>query len=367
MSFDGQVVRFESELQAFKKDFVFVRLTRAEDIDLGIFGFDFDTTWSAVFLNADMTVYGRYGTRDPAVGGPEALVSTASLARAMRRVLALHGNYPSNRKSLAGKKPTEQPWSTPRQVPVISRYLRGARRGGAKCVHCHQIYTGMRQSLLLSGKPLPEQLVWPHPPPTRLGLTIDPVEGNLVTGVAPGSVAQSAGLKTGDLIDQMDGQPIISIADMQWVLHGLASGASVDLSVLRNQTRTTHSISLPTGWRRASVGWRMSRLDLMPGLGLTELPTPDRAALGINPGRFGLRVGWIFAGHPVRKSGIRVGDVLVEFDGRSDIADLGRFIELLGRDYAGVYKKKGRVPIVVLRKGKRLPLRIPLVFGQLEA
>ncbi len=33
-------------------------------LDLGLFQFDWDTTWAAMFLNADGTIYARYGTRN---------------------------------------------------------------------------------------------------------------------------------------------------------------------------------------------------------------------------------------------------------------------------------------------------------------
>ena len=45
-------------------EFVRVRLVRISGADLNVFDFDYDLTWAAFFLNADETVYGRFGGRD---------------------------------------------------------------------------------------------------------------------------------------------------------------------------------------------------------------------------------------------------------------------------------------------------------------
>jgi hypothetical protein len=45
------------------KQFVCVRIVQANALDLALFQFDFDLTFAAFFMNADKTIYGRYGTR----------------------------------------------------------------------------------------------------------------------------------------------------------------------------------------------------------------------------------------------------------------------------------------------------------------
>lgn len=40
-----------------------VRLLQMNGVDLKRFQFDYDQTWCAFFMNADGTIYGRYGTR----------------------------------------------------------------------------------------------------------------------------------------------------------------------------------------------------------------------------------------------------------------------------------------------------------------
>ena len=57
------MVRPKSPLEALQQQFVCVRLVQMNGLDLSLFQFDYDQTLAALFLNADGTVYGRYGTR----------------------------------------------------------------------------------------------------------------------------------------------------------------------------------------------------------------------------------------------------------------------------------------------------------------
>jgi len=43
--------------------FVCVRLVQANAMDLALFQFDYDLTFVVFFMNADKTIYGRYGSR----------------------------------------------------------------------------------------------------------------------------------------------------------------------------------------------------------------------------------------------------------------------------------------------------------------
>ena len=43
--------------------FVCVRAVQMYGVDLSLFQFQGQLTWAAVFLNADGTIYGRYGSR----------------------------------------------------------------------------------------------------------------------------------------------------------------------------------------------------------------------------------------------------------------------------------------------------------------
>jgi len=61
---------------------------RMNGVDLARFDFDYDTTWHAFFLDADLNVYSRYGGRDE--DSSDGRLSTESLATTIREVLAVH-------------------------------------------------------------------------------------------------------------------------------------------------------------------------------------------------------------------------------------------------------------------------------------
>ena len=62
-------------------------------------------------------------------------------------------------------------------------------------------------------------MLFPYPDPAVLGLKMDPKAMATVERVTPGSLAERAGLRAGDEIVTLAGQPLLSIADLQWVLH----------------------------------------------------------------------------------------------------------------------------------------------------
>ena len=61
--FDGQVVHQDQRIVDLLTNFVCVRLVQANTMDLALFQFDYDLTFAAFFMNADRTLYGRFGSR----------------------------------------------------------------------------------------------------------------------------------------------------------------------------------------------------------------------------------------------------------------------------------------------------------------
>ena len=67
-AFDEQLVRRDPKVADLMDRFVCVRLVQANAMDLTLFQFDYDLTFAAFFLNADRTIYGRYGSRSDRTG-----------------------------------------------------------------------------------------------------------------------------------------------------------------------------------------------------------------------------------------------------------------------------------------------------------
>ena len=66
-----------------------------------------------------------------------------------------------------------------------------------------------------------------------------------VAAVTPGGPADKAGLKQGDVITAINGQPTLSLADLQEVLAGLKPGDIATLTVVqRDGSQATVKVTL---------------------------------------------------------------------------------------------------------------------------
>src|SRR5262245_17992120 len=117
---DMAVMQPDQSLAELEKKFVCVRLIQTNPLDLDLFQYDFDMSWAALFLNADRTIYGRYGSRDS--GGPnsDGLLSVSAFRKAAQRALALHAGYPANKSQLAAKTGPKSAYATPREIPGLT-------------------------------------------------------------------------------------------------------------------------------------------------------------------------------------------------------------------------------------------------------
>jgi S1-C subfamily serine protease len=194
---------------------------------------------------------------------------------------------------------------------------------------------------------------------------LNPDEAAAVREVQPGSLAETAGFRAGDQILQLEGQPLLSLADVQWVLHRVpASGGVVTAEVQRGQQQLQISLALPDGWRRLdNIAWRASAWGLRRmaagGLQLEPVGADERGHDGIPTEGMALRVKHVgqFGPHAAAKNaGFQQGDVLIAIDGRTNLlteSDVLRY---------GVTERRAgeNVPVQVLRGGQSRTLQLPL-------
>ena len=102
-------------------------------------------------------------------------------------------------------------------------------------------------------------MLFPYPHPKSLGLILDPQRATVLR-VEKDSPAARAGFQPGDQILKLQGQPLLSIADVQWVLHQTAPEAvSLVADVTRGDRTVELTLTLPAGWRqRNDISWRAS-------------------------------------------------------------------------------------------------------------
>ena len=81
----------DSPLAKLQEKFIRLRFTNMAEIDIGVFEFDFNTTFGLFVINHRKEIYLRYGARNDA--GAETYLSFPSATLALQRGLNLHQNW----------------------------------------------------------------------------------------------------------------------------------------------------------------------------------------------------------------------------------------------------------------------------------
>lgn len=364
---DDDLVDKDPVIRPLLDQFVCVRVVSTNGLDLSLFQFDTDQSFAAFLLNADGTIYGRFGTRSHRnewAGD----VSLSGLSKALQGALALHRTYPKERDALAAKRgPTPRFPSPETYLTLKDKYTSKLAETGnivQSCIHCHQIGDAQRDLYRAGDKPIPDDLLFPFPHPKSVGLVLDPEERAMVQSVDPGSIAAASGFLSRDEILRMNGQPLLSIADVQWVLQGVDNvGGDVAVLIRRDGRAMNVTLSLPSGWRAAGdISWRASTWGLRRmatgGLLLEALPENDRLAAGIQQGQMALlvkHVGQYGAHAAAKNAGFRKDDIVVSVDGRTDLFRESDLIRLGLQSF----KPGESARVTVLREGKRIELNLP--------
>jgi hypothetical protein len=354
------------ELVPLLDQFVCVRLINANAIDLSQFQFDYDLSLSALMFNADGTIYGRYGSWTHQKNPTEK--TAVGFKRALEAGVALHQGYPGNKASLAGKQGSPSPFKTPIEIPELAgKYKRTLDWEGKvvqSCVHCHQIGDAWRAWYRDQGKPLPDELIYPMPMPETVGLKLEPDHMARVGSVAPGSIAAAAGIQEGDELTTVGGQPMISIADVSWVLHRAPASGLLPITLKRGGSEKAVSLTLPPDWRLHSdisrrVGTWTMRGMASGGMLLEDLSDDERQQRGIARDSLALFVKHLgeYGKHAAAKNaGFKAKDVIVELDGKTMRQTEGEVIgRLLRKTRPG-----DRIKATVLRGSERLELMLPI-------
>jgi serine protease Do len=359
-AFDADVANGNERVRTLAQEkFVSVRQVEMKGVDLSQFQFDHDLNWAGMFINADGVVYARYGTQS--AEGSDAYNSIDGLLHTMQRVLELHADYPNNRAELEGKRGSDRSIRDALKLPGLrnpAKYAEETTRGN--CIHCHNIHDAEHQQALDEGTYSPDLLL-KYPLPDTLGLKVNRRDGVTIVAVLPNSAAAESGLKAGEQILKMNGQRIVSIADMQWVLHHLPKGETEVL--VESSESGSKTLRLNSGWKQHDFSWRGSMWNAPPRLQvwLPELTGDRLKQLELPESSSALEVRWInlegAGGRQAKADGLREKDIVVALDGKPFQMDSRQF-----NAHLKVHYKVGDVlPLTVLRDGKNLDLTIRLV------
>lgn len=364
---DEQVVEKNPAVRKHLSNFVCVRVVHANGMDLSKFQFDYDQSWAVFFLNGDGTIYGRYGTRSHQTESADD-VSLDGFLDSMQLALALHSQYYQVRESLAGKFGPKVAIERPEQFPRLKEKYTSELNYGPEvarsCIHCHQVGEAIREHQWLEKEHLPTEWIYAYPHPKIFGLVMDPAKATTVKEVRDDSLAAKAGFQAGDKLIRLQGQPLVSVADVQWILHQKTSNDALQFVVQRSGSEKELRLPLPEKWKElGDISWRASswglRRMVTGGLVFESLSEQERTSATLDAHAIGLRVKHVgqFGAHSAAKrAGFKVGDVVVSVgEMRGSMTESQLMASLLRSKRPG-----DQVKVEVLREGKAVQLDLPI-------
>jgi serine protease Do len=180
---------------------------------------------------------------------------------------------------------------------------------------------------------------------------LDKPEGALVASVSKGSPAEKAGLQAGDVIRQVDGQPIVASGDLTAWVGQAQPGQQAKLSVWRQGkpvelTATLGDASDKAGSKQARNDEEAVRKGQL-GLSLRPLDPQERREVGTD----GLVIEQ--ARGPAAAAGVQPGDVLLAVNGApaKNIEQVRAAMAKAGKSVALLIERDGNQIFVPVRVG----------------
>ena len=345
-TFDAQVVLSPKTSPRGKllTQYVCVRVTRMDDVDIALFDRDWVNTLYYFILNSDEQIYLRYGGRD--ARGPESYLDLNSIELALQKGLDLHRKYQQGELAK-----TERPKPRfPKEIPPL------VERTFAKnqCVECHLIgdFDLVHKEQIGTLDKVTQMYRWPDI--RALGIELDVPKGLVVKEAK--DAALTAGMKPGDVIAKVNGTPVWTYGDLQYHYDKVPRDATqVKITVDRGDRQMDLPIVLRERWWLTDLRFRQLSIDPRAEFESRPLTEAEKRKYEIQPNGFAAEVTRIggFA-QMLKVHELNVGDIVFAVDGveRDDLANTpDLYIKL--RKTAG-----DTVTVDVIRDGKRMKLPV---------
>src|SRR5262249_46838921 len=138
-------------------------------------------------------------------------------------------------------------------VRTVEEYPSAAQLPPRSCIHCHHVYEHRRQWLQTTNQWKIDE-VWVYPLPENVGWTLAAAHGNRIAKVS--GHAAHAGMKAGDLLQDVNGLPIASFADVQHALHKAPAAGTLPVKWTRDGKAMQATLTLGKDWKHTDVSWR---------------------------------------------------------------------------------------------------------------
>jgi serine protease Do len=152
---------------------------------------------------------------------------------------------------------------------------------------------------------------------------LNEASGAIVAQVTPDSPASRAGLKNGDVIDQLNGQKMPNGSALQMAIADMPPGTKVQLGVLRNGHPQTVDLTVGEYHGNSQVAGNDDSEGTADhggklGLAMSDI-TPDvRQQLNLPDNVKGAAIQGVRPGSPAEDAGLQPGDVIVQVN-RHDV------------------------------------------------
>ncbi len=196
------------------------------------------------------------------------------------------------------------------------------------------------------------------------GFSLPDEKGALIARVEPGSPAEAAGLKAGDVIRGWNGETIARFKDLPRFVAATPAGTTVPVEIWRDGKAVEKQVEtgLLDSDRLASLTSPQStpKGDMGElGLKLQSLDTETREALGLSEDATGVVITEVQPNSPAAEAGLRRGDVIksAALEEISSAKELREAVKTARDD------GQSRIPLLVLRRGEETFVTLPVQQG----
>ncbi|WP_457418839.1 Do family serine endopeptidase [Roseateles sp. P5_E7] len=183
--------------------------------------------------------------------------------------------------------------------------------------------------------------------PLAASFGLEAPDGALVSSVQPGSAAAKAGLKSGDVITAIDGEPVRVAGDVSSRVGLARPGEKLKLALWRDKSRVSETVALGRADKDEQEAAATPQGGSL-GLALRQLQPQELRGSGLDHGLLIERVTG-----PAQLAGVQAGDVLLALNGKpvQDIEQVRNALKSSPKQVALLVARDGQQIFVPVRLG----------------